>query len=45
MNPLDYQKQVILLLAAKFQQRVAIAVAQILCADQGGEPTAWRAYV
>ena len=40
MNPLDYRKQVILLLAAKFQQRVAHAVAQLLRADQAGEPIA-----
>ena len=40
MNPLDCQKQVILLLGAQLQQRVALAVAQLLRAEQGGEPSA-----
>ena len=32
-------------LAAQLQQRVALAVAQLLRADQAVEPPAWRAYV
>lgn len=40
MNPLDLQRQVIQPLAAQLQQRVALAVAQLLRADQAVVPVA-----